>query len=64
MINVSEATANAGALQRLSGAGVSVWLDGLSRTDLTSGALAALVRSGAVTGITAGPAASSPGCRA
>lgn len=57
MINVSEATASAGALQRLSGAGVSVWLDGLSRADLTSGALAALVRSGAVTGITAGPAA-------
>ncbi|GGX06979.1 transaldolase 1 [Streptomyces malachitofuscus] len=55
MINVSEATASAGALKRLSGAGVSVWLDGLSREHLSSGVLAGLVRSGGVTGVSTDP---------
>ncbi|MFF1277312.1 transaldolase [Streptomyces marokkonensis] len=57
MITVSEAAASAGALKRLSGAGVSVWLDDLSRAHLTSGGLADLVASGTVTGATTGPSA-------
>ncbi|WP_184763170.1 transaldolase [Streptomyces griseoloalbus] len=55
MITVSEATASAGALRRLSDAGVSVWLDDLSRERLTSGSLAALVEAGTVVGVTTNP---------
>lgn len=43
-------------LQRLSSAGVSIWLDDLSRERLTSGNLAELVRSRAVVGVTTNPA--------
>jgi transaldolase len=42
-------------LARLSAAGVSVWLDDLSRERLTSGSLAALVRDRHVTGVTTNP---------
>ncbi|GGW76408.1 transaldolase [Streptomyces albaduncus] len=52
---MSEATASAGALRRLSDAGVSVWLDDLSRERLTSGSLAALVEAGTVVGVTTNP---------
>ncbi|MFD8522166.1 transaldolase [Streptomyces capillispiralis] len=55
MINVNEATANAGALQRLADEGVSVWLDDLSRERLASGTLAALVEAGTVVGVTTNP---------
>ncbi len=43
-------------LKQLSRAGVSIWLDDLSRERLTSGNLADLVRSGAVVGVTTNPA--------
>ncbi|MEU9355307.1 transaldolase [Streptomyces griseoloalbus] len=55
MITVSEATASAGALKRLSDEGVSVWLDDLSRERLASGGLAALVEAGTVVGVTTNP---------
>ena len=37
MITVTEATASAGALKRLSDEGVSIWLDDLSRRRIESG---------------------------
>jgi transaldolase len=43
-------------LEQLSSAGVSVWLDDLSRARLNTGNLAALVRSRAVVGVTTNPA--------
>lgn len=43
-------------LKQLSSAGVSVWLDDLSRTRLNTGNLADLVRSRAVVGVTTNPA--------
>jgi transaldolase len=46
---------NASALQRLHGAGVSIWLDTLSRELLESGELAALIRDYAVSGATSNP---------
>ncbi|OIJ64784.1 transaldolase [Streptomyces mangrovisoli] len=55
MIKVTEATATAGALERLSDLGVSVWLDDLSRRRITSGGLAALVADGGVVGVTTNP---------
>lgn len=42
-------------LHQLAGEGVSVWLDDLSRERLESGALAALVRDGGVSGVTTNP---------
>ena len=44
------------ALARLRAAGVSVWLDDLSRERLTSGSLAALARDRGVSGVTTNPA--------
>ncbi|MEU7057619.1 transaldolase [Streptomyces sp. NPDC046197] len=55
MITVTEATATAGALKRLSDEGVSIWLDDLSRGRITSGNLAGLVESGSVVGVTTNP---------
>lgn len=55
MITVTEATASAGALQRLSDEGVSIWLDDLSRRRIESGDLAALVRTKGVVGVTTNP---------
>ncbi|MET7456125.1 transaldolase [Streptomyces sp. NPDC005574] len=55
MITVTEATATAGALQRLSEEGVSVWLDDLSRERITSGNLADLVAHRCVVGVTTNP---------
>ncbi|MFI6034500.1 transaldolase [Streptomyces sp. NPDC051315] len=55
MITVTEATATAGALQRLSDEGVSIWLDDLSRTRITSGNLAELVATRHVVGVTTNP---------
>ncbi|WP_110944337.1 transaldolase [Streptomyces niger] len=46
----------ASRLQRLNDAGVSFWLDGVSRFLLRSGALAALVRDWRVSGVTTNPA--------
>jgi transaldolase len=43
------------ALARLEAAGVSVWLDDLSRERLTSGSLAALARDNHVSGVTTNP---------
>lgn len=43
------------ALRQLSDAGVSVWLDDLSRHRLVSGSLQRLVRDGQVTGVTTNP---------
>ncbi|CAM5578515.1 Transketolase OS=Streptomyces glaucescens OX=1907 GN=tkt4 PE=3 SV=1 [Streptomyces glaucescens] len=51
----TEATANAGALKRLSDQGVSIWLDDLSRGRITSGNLAELVASSHVVGVTTNP---------
>ncbi|WP_097251507.1 MULTISPECIES: transketolase [Streptomyces] len=42
-------------LERLSGAGVSIWLDDLSRGRITSGSLAELVRRRRVVGVTTNP---------
>ena len=42
-------------LQQLHGAGVSIWLDTLSRELLASGEFAALVEESAVTGATSNP---------
>ncbi|MDF3302079.1 transaldolase [Streptomyces tropicalis] len=55
MITVTEATATAEALQRLSDAGVSIWLDDLSRRRITSGNLAELVANRHVVGVTTNP---------
>ncbi|MEU6402379.1 transaldolase [Streptomyces sp. NPDC046985] len=55
MITVTEATATAGALQRLSEEGVSIWLDDLSRRRIDSGNLAELVRTQHVVGVTTNP---------
>ncbi|MFJ7772023.1 transaldolase [Streptomyces sp. NPDC097107] len=55
MITVTEATATAGALRRLSEAGVSIWLDDLSRRRIESGNLAELVESRNVVGVTTNP---------
>ncbi|MFC7980630.1 transaldolase [Streptomyces sp. NPDC057336] len=55
MITVTEATATAGALRRLSEAGVSVWLDDLSRRRIESGDLAELVGTRHVVGVTTNP---------
>ena len=43
------------ALARLRAAGVSIWLDDLSRERLTSGSLAALTRDQGVSGVTTNP---------
>ncbi|MFJ1805875.1 MULTISPECIES: transaldolase [unclassified Streptomyces] len=53
MIEVTEATA--GALERLSEEGVSVWLDDLSRERIASGGLARLVETKNVVGVTTNP---------
>ncbi|MCM1940922.1 transaldolase [Streptomyces sp. G3] len=55
MITVTEATAPAGALQRLADQGVSVWLDDLSRRRIESGNLAELIRTKHVVGVTTNP---------
>ncbi|MGQ4440740.1 transaldolase [Streptomyces violaceoruber] len=55
MIAVTEATATAGALQRLADQGVSVWLDDLSRRRIESGNLAELIRTKNVVGVTTNP---------
>jgi transaldolase len=55
MITVTEATAPAGALKRLSDEGVSVWLDDLSRRRIESGNLAELVETKHVVGVTTNP---------
>ncbi|KOV92719.1 transaldolase [Streptomyces sp. NRRL B-1140] len=55
MITVSEATAHAGALKRLSDEGVSIWLDDLSRRRIESGGLAELVATRNVVGVTTNP---------
>ncbi|NNN33821.1 transaldolase [Streptomyces sp. S3(2020)] len=55
MITVTEATATAGALKRLSDEGVSIWLDDLSRKRIASGNLADLVANKNVVGVTTNP---------
>ncbi|WND33801.1 transaldolase [Streptomyces sp. BB1-1-1] len=55
MITVTEATASAGALRRLSEAGVSIWLDDLSRRRIESGNLAELIETRNVVGVTTNP---------
>ncbi|MEU6342621.1 transaldolase [Streptomyces sp. NPDC046977] len=56
MITVNEAvTATTEPLRRLTDAGVSIWLDDLSRGRLTSGGLARLVASGRAVGVTTNP---------
>ncbi len=55
MITVTEATAPAEALKRLSDEGVSIWLDDLSRTRIRSGNLAELVATRHVVGVTTNP---------
>ncbi|WP_217239201.1 transaldolase [Streptomyces sp. AC555_RSS877] len=55
MIKVTEATATAGALRRLSEEGVSIWLDDLSRRRIESGNLAELVAGKHVVGVTTNP---------
>ncbi|WP_184555075.1 transaldolase [Streptomyces paradoxus] len=55
MITVTEATATAGALERLSDEGVSIWLDDLSRRRIESGNLAGLVATRNVVGVTTNP---------
>ncbi|MFI9340822.1 transaldolase [Streptomyces sp. NPDC052773] len=55
MITVTEATAPAGALKRLSDQGVSIWLDDLSRGRIASGNLAELVETSHVVGVTTNP---------
>ncbi|MFF5183483.1 transaldolase [Streptomyces sp. NPDC000345] len=54
-MTVTEATASAGALQRLSDEGVSIWLDDLSRKRIQSGNLAELVATKHVVGVTTNP---------
>ncbi|MFI1721588.1 transaldolase [Streptomyces sp. NPDC020489] len=55
MITVTEATATAGALKRLSDEGVSIWLDDLSRGRIESGNLAELLTTKNVVGVTTNP---------
>jgi transaldolase len=55
MINVTEATATAGALKSLSDEGVSIWLDDLSRKRISTGNLAELVATKNVVGVTTNP---------
>jgi transaldolase len=55
MITVTEATATAGALERLADEGVSLWLDDLSRRRIESGDLAGLVATKHVVGVTTNP---------
>ncbi|WP_190179498.1 transaldolase [Streptomyces naganishii] len=55
MIAVTEATATTSALERLSGLGVSIWLDDLSRRRIESGNLAGLVENQHVVGVTTNP---------
>ncbi|WP_053847800.1 transaldolase [Streptomyces sp. NRRL B-24085] len=55
MITVTEATATAGALKRLTDEGVSIWLDDLSRGRIESGNLAGLVATKHVVGVTTNP---------
>ncbi|MFD8376950.1 transaldolase [Streptomyces sp. NPDC059688] len=55
MSTVTERIATAGALKRLSDEGVSVWLDDLSRTRITSGNLADLIENRNVVGVTTNP---------
>ncbi|MGW1623679.1 transaldolase [Streptomyces sp. NPDC002172] len=55
MITVTEATATAGALKRLSDEGVSIWLDDLSRKRISTGNLAELVADRNVVGVTTNP---------
>ncbi|MFH9985039.1 transaldolase [Streptomyces luteogriseus] len=55
MITVTEATASAGALKRLSDEGVSIWLDDLSRRRIESGDLAELVATRNVVGVPTNP---------
>jgi transaldolase len=55
MITVTEVTASAGALKRLSDEGVSIWLDDLSRKRIESGNLAELVDTKNVVGVTTNP---------
>jgi len=52
---VTEATATAGALKRLSDEGVSIWLDDLSRSRIESGNLAELIGTKNVVGVTTNP---------
>ncbi|MFF2202507.1 transaldolase [Streptomyces sp. NPDC058145] len=52
---MTEAIATPGALKRLADEGVSVWLDDLSRSRITSGSLAGLVDGGGVVGVTTNP---------
>ncbi|MEV5436888.1 transaldolase [Streptomyces sp. NPDC052682] len=55
MTVTTEATTTAGALERLSGQGVSVWLDDLSRRRIESGNLAELIATNHVVGVTTNP---------
>ncbi|MFE7853933.1 transaldolase [Streptomyces sp. NPDC057403] len=55
MITVTEVTATAGALKRLSDEGVSIWLDDLSRRRIETGNLAELVAHSNVVGVTTNP---------
>ncbi|MFJ8147936.1 transaldolase [Streptomyces sp. NPDC096048] len=55
MITVTEATATAGALRRLTDQGVSIWLDDLSRRRIESGNLAELIATKNVVGVTTNP---------
>ncbi|MFI9645341.1 transaldolase [Streptomyces sp. NPDC052040] len=55
MITVTEATAAAEPLKRLSEAGVSIWLDDLSRKRIASGNLAELLTTKHVVGVTTNP---------
>ncbi|GAA4815327.1 transaldolase [Streptomyces ziwulingensis] len=55
MIEVTEATAPAGALTRLADEGVSLWLDDLSRSRIASGNLAELLRTRNIVGVTTNP---------
>ncbi|WP_329544449.1 transaldolase [Streptomyces sp. NBC_01356] len=55
MITVTEATAPAANLKRLSDEGVSIWLDDLSRKRIASGNLAELIETKHVVGVTTNP---------
>ncbi|MBK6017925.1 transaldolase [Streptomyces sp. MBT53] len=55
MITVTEVTATAGTLKRLSDEGVSIWLDDLSRKRIESGNLAELIDTKNVVGVTTNP---------
>ncbi|QIY74779.1 transaldolase [Streptomyces sp. RLB1-33] len=55
MITVTETTATAVTLKRLSDEGVSIWLDDLSRKRIASGNLAELVETRHVVGVTTNP---------